>query len=143
VNEIYTHALKLLAGRDYPVESLRRKLEARFGTVPGEVIDWLTQKGYLNDRRFAEAYVARRKRYGRSRLRSELTDRGVSDSIADDVVSQMEVPSLEEALKATMTDWKLRPPLSSRETARLFRALSRLEYDEDAIREEIEQLHDQ
>jgi len=38
-----------------------------------------------------------------------------------------------------MNDWKLRAPLQSRDAARLYRALVRLGYDEDAIREEIEQ----
>ena len=143
MNDIYSHALKLLSGRDYTIESLRRKLEARFGTVPDDVIDLLVQKGYLNDRRYAEIYVARRKRYGPARLREELRNRGVPEEITHDVISQLDLPSLKDALKATMTDWKLRPPLSSRDAARLFRALSRLEYDEDAIREEIKQFHDQ
>jgi len=34
----------------------------------------------------------------------------------------------------------LRPPLQPRDAGRLFRALLRLGYDEDAIREELEQL---
>ena len=49
-------------------------------------------------------------------------------------------PSLKEALAAKMNDWTLRAPLQPRDAGRLFRALLRLGYDEDAIREEIESL---
>jgi hypothetical protein len=41
-----------------------------------------------------------------------------------------------------MNGWKLGAPLQSRDATRLFRALLRLGYDEDAIREEIEQLRE-
>jgi SOS response regulatory protein OraA/RecX len=143
VNEIYNHALKLLAGRDYSVSGLLRKLETRFGTVPVEVIDELLEKDFLNDHRYAENYVARRKRYGLPRLRAELEARGVSPSIVEDILSQTDTPSLRDALKATMVAWKLSAPVAARDAARLFRTLSRLGYDEDAIREAIEQLHDQ
>jgi regulatory protein len=143
VNEIYNHALKLLAGRDYSVASLRRKLEARFGAVPQEVIDQLLEKGFLNDRRYAESYIASRKARSAARLRAELDARGVHPSIVEDILSYTHTPSLTDALKATMIAWKLRAPLKPRDAARLFRALARLGYEEDAIREEVEQLHDQ
>ena len=51
-------------------------------------------------------------------------------------------PSLKEALAAKMNDWTLRAPLQPRDAGRLFRALLRLGYDEDAIREEIDQIND-
>ena len=51
-------------------------------------------------------------------------------------------PSLREALAAKMKGWKLRAPLQLRDAARLFRALQRLGYEEDAIREEIENIND-
>jgi SOS response regulatory protein OraA/RecX len=142
VKEIFTHALKLLAARDYTIAGLRRKLEERFGSVPQEVIDELLRKRFLNDRRYAENYV-RGKRRSLKGLRDQLEARGIEPSVVDDVLSQTPPPSLQDALKATMADWKLKGPLSSRDAARLYRALARLAYDEAAIREEIEQLHDQ
>jgi SOS response regulatory protein OraA/RecX len=143
VNEMYVYALKLLGGRDYTVQTIREKLALRFGRVPEEVITQLCSKNFLNDRRFAQNYVARRKDRGRVSLREELIARGVASDLADEILSQTDWPSLREAAAAKMKDLKLRAPLQSRDAARLFRALARLGYDEDAIREEIDQLHEQ
>jgi len=140
VDEIYAHALKLLRMRDYTLAGLQKKLEAKFGRAPQEVLDLLTQKKFLNDRRFAENYVERRKSRGSQLLRQELIEKGVAAELADEILSRADFPSLKRALAAKMTDWKLRVPLQSRDAARLFRALVRLGYNEDAIREEIEQL---
>jgi hypothetical protein len=52
-------------------------------------------------------------------------------------------PSLHDAMAAKMNEWKLTPPLEPRDAGRLFRTLLRLGFDEDAIREELEQLHEQ
>jgi SOS response regulatory protein OraA/RecX len=52
-------------------------------------------------------------------------------------------PSLQDALAAKMKDWALRAPLRQRDAGRLFRALLRLGFDEDAIREEIERINEQ
>ena len=143
MDEIYAHALKLLRARDYTVSQLNQKLETKFGSVPQEVVDRLIRKRFLNDRRFAENYVTRRKKRGPVLLREELLARGVPSALADEILSQTDLPSLKDALTSKMIDWKLRAPLQLRDATRLFRALSRLGYDEDAIREEIEQLHEQ
>ncbi len=142
VDEIYGHALKLLRSRDYTVVGLREKLEAKFGTVPDEIFDRLIQKKFLSDRRFAENHIEKRKNRGASVLRHELTERGVAGELVDEILSRTDFPSLKQALTAKMVGWKLRVPLQSRDAARLYRALLRLGYDEDAIREEIEGLHE-
>ena len=139
MDEIYAHALKLLRMRDYTVAELQKKLEAKFGVAPQAVFDLLIQKKFLNDRRFAENYVSRRKTRGVSLLRQELMDKGVATEIVDEILSTADFPSLKEAMAARMKDWKLRVPLQSPDAARLIRALVRLGYDEDAIREEIDQ----
>jgi SOS response regulatory protein OraA/RecX len=143
VNEIYIYALKLLKKRDYTVSELCKKLEGNFHTIPTGLIDQLTEKNFLSDRRFAENYVGKRLDRGPRVLRDELLARGVGEDLADEILEQAEWPSLREVLTAKMIDWKLRAPLQSRDAARLFRALVRLGYDEDAIREEIEQKNEQ
>ena len=56
----------------------------------------------------------------------------------------MNWPSLRDVLKAKIAGWRLHAPLQRRDAARLFRALSRLGYSEEEIREELEQqLHEQ
>ena len=143
MDEIYAYALKLLKGRDYTVSKLCEKLQARFGAVPPQVVERLLQKNFLNDRRFAENHVAKRKNRGGPQLREELVARGVPAELAHEIVSRTDMPSLQEALEARMMDWGLRTPIQLRDAARLFRALARLGYDEDAIREEIERLNEQ
>ena len=138
MDQIYLAALKLLRTRDHTVASLRQKLEGKFGFVPEEVIDQLLKRNFLNDRRFAENYVSRRKDRSLAALREDLIARGVALDIVDETLSHAESPSLREAMAAKIKDWKLRAPLQPRDAARLFRALLRLGYDEDAIREEIE-----
>ena len=142
MDEIYIHALKLLRTRDYTIAGLRKKLETKFGPVPEEVLEALISKKFLNDRRFAENYATRRKDRGPALLRRELIDKGVEVEIADEILSNADFPSLKQAVADKMADWKLRVPLQSRDTSRLFRALVRLGYDEDAIREEIDQIRE-
>jgi SOS response regulatory protein OraA/RecX len=143
MNAIYTQALKLLAIRDFTAAELRRKLEGQFGNVPEDVIDQLVRQNFLNDRRFVENYVSRRREKGAVRLREALIARGVAGSLVDEILARTDWPSLKQALTAKMNDWNLRTPLQPRDVTRLFRALARLGYDEDAIREEVEQLHEQ
>jgi regulatory protein len=138
VDDVFLYALKILQRRDYTISGLRQKLEAKFDHVSEEVMERLIRRNYLNDRRFAENYASKRKHHGPIVVRAELIDRGVSETLADEIISQAEWPSLQQALAARMRSWNLRAPVQSRDAARLFRALARLGYDEDAIREEIE-----
>jgi SOS response regulatory protein OraA/RecX len=142
VDQIYLYALKLLKARDYTVAKLSEKLREKFGEVPPEVIQQLLQKNFLSDRRFTENYVGRKKDRGPSQLREELTARGVPGQLIEEILSGIEWPSLHDTLKAKMDGWRLQPPLQPRDAARLFRALARLGYDEDAIREEINYLRE-
>jgi SOS response regulatory protein OraA/RecX len=142
-NEIFIYAVKLLAARDYSVAGLREKLAARYDDVPDTVIQQLIAKRFLNDRRYTENYVARRKERGVIQVREELAAHGIAAELAEEILKSIDWPSLHEALTAKMVDWHLRPPLQTRHAARLFRALARLGYEEDAIREELEQLHEQ
>ena len=143
MNEIYIYALKLLKKRDYTVSELCKKLEGNFHTIPAGLIDQLTEKNFLSDRRFAENYVRKRINRGPRALRDELLARGVAEDLVDEILKQADWPSLREVLTAKMNDWKLRAPLQSRDAARLYRALVRLGYDEDTIREEIEETNEQ
>ena len=140
MDEIYSYALKLLRARDYTVAGLSEKLQAKFGTAPPEIIELLLQKKFLNDRRFAQNYTAKRRNIGAERLREELSARGVPPELVEEILSETDWPSLHEAAAAKMNSWKLHPPVEPREAARLFRALFRLGYDEDAIREELERI---
>src|SRR5262249_33044917 len=123
VDKVYAYALKLLKGHDFSVAELRHKLELKFGMPPDSTIQQLLEKNFLNDRRFAENFVLRRKHRGRAVVQEELLAHGIPAALADEVVRQSEWPSLREALKAKMESLKLRAPLQLRDAARLSRAL--------------------
>jgi SOS response regulatory protein OraA/RecX len=145
MNEIYRKALALLAARDHTAAELAKKLAERFGEDPLPTIDALRRQGALNDRRFAENFVERRSTASPSRLRLELARRGVDTAVIDAVLAgaSQDRPSLRVVLEDTMNRRKLKPPLSLRDAARIARALGRLGYPEDDIREELERLHEQ
>ena len=143
MDAIYHYALKLLRRRDYTVTQVRQKLTDRFGEAPEALIELLLKKHFLDDRRFAENFVAKREYGHPAQILTDLVDAGVSREIAEAAVGARTWPSLRDALKATMEGWHLRPPLRSREATRLFRALRRLGYEEEELREELEQLHEQ
>jgi len=143
VDEIYHHALKLLQRRDYTEKQLREKLEGKFGDVPTEVISLLLAKRFLDDRRYAENFVAKHVDSHPERVKTLLEDAGVRHETIDAAVSAINWPSLQDVLKVKMLDWRFHAPLQRKDAARLFRALSRLGYSEDEIREELEQLHEQ
>jgi SOS response regulatory protein OraA/RecX len=143
VEEIYHHALKLLRRKDYTRQQLQKKLEERFGIVPDSIAEGLLTKRFLDDRRFAENFVARHADSHPSWVRAALEEAGVDSETANFVVDGWTWPSLQDVLKAKMQDWRLRPPLDRRDVARLFRLLGRLGYPEEDIREELEQFHEQ
>jgi SOS response regulatory protein OraA/RecX len=135
--------LKLLQRRDYTEKQLREKLEKKFGDVPVEVFSLLFAKRFLDDRRYAENFVAKHADHTRERAKELLREAGIGNETLDAAVAAVNWPSLREVLKAKMTGWRIEAPLRRKDAARLFRTLSRLGYSEDEIREELEQLHEQ
>ncbi len=143
MDEIYHYALKALQRRDYTEKQLREKLEHKFGEVPPEVFSQLLAKRFLDDRRFAENFVRKHADCHPDHVRNLLDGAGIPREIIDAAVAAANWPSLRSVLKAKMADWRFHAPLQRRDAARLFRALSRLGYSEDEIREELEQFHEQ
>lgn len=143
MDEIYHHALKLLRRRDHTKRQLQERLEAKYGRVPDDVLLQLSAKRYLDDRRYADNFVAKHPDAHPDRVREQLQEAGIDSRTIDLVIDAFEWSSLRAVLKAKMVVWRLSPPLQRRDAARLFRVLSRLGYPEDDIREELEQLHEQ
>jgi len=143
VDEIYHYALKALQRRDYTEKQLREKLEGKFGKVAAEVISQLLSKRFLDDRRYAENFAAKHADNHPDQVRHLLYEAGVRRETIEATVSAINWPSLRDVVKAKMIDWRFHAPLQRRDAARLFRALSRLGYSEDEIREELEHFHEQ
>ncbi|WP_243026658.1 regulatory protein RecX [Thermus albus] len=99
--EAMAYALRLLARRALSRARLREKLRDRFpeGEVEG-VLARLEAMGYLDDRAFAEAFVASRRKYGPHKLRHLLRAQGVAQEVVEEVLSAYgEEENLEAALK--------------------------------------------
>ena len=75
-------ALDLLSRREHAAGEIRHKLITRGieDAVVAGVLDYLYEKNYLNDQRFAESFVRLRadKGYGERDIRARLSERGVS-----------------------------------------------------------------
>lgn len=88
-------AFDLLARRDHFRAELAAKLGQR-GYEAEEIettLDRLVERGLLDDRRVARAFVAdrqTRRGLGRRRLRAELARRGVSEEVADEVLAEID-----------------------------------------------------
>ena len=143
MDEIYHHALKLLSMRDYTAAELRAKLEKKFGPIDESVINDLKKRKFLDDRRFVVNFLSKKARHSRELIMEQLVARGIDAPIVAEALESEDRPSLRAVVNATMSDWNLRAPLRPRDIARLFRVLNRLGYQEDAIREELEQFHEQ
>ena len=77
---LLARAVSYLSRREYSRRELGEKLR-RLGSEDDakvdEVLDYLEEKGYLSNERFAEQFLrAKASRYGQSRLRMELRQRG-------------------------------------------------------------------
>ncbi|MEE3158199.1 MAG: regulatory protein RecX [Pseudomonadota bacterium] len=85
--DIRRSAMDLLARREHSYAELQRKLRQRgaSGDMAEVELDRLVEDGLLSDERFCEAYIyARSQRgYGPSRLREELRQRGVPESLVE------------------------------------------------------------
>jgi regulatory protein len=86
---LYQAALRILARREHSILELIQKLQNKDFDQPkiNEVIEFLEQKNYLNNSRFAENYARMRanKGYGRLRIQAELKQRGISNDIINSV----------------------------------------------------------
>ncbi len=89
----------------------RRLTKAEFAPdVVAAIVDEFTARGWLDDVKFAQDWVADRadrKRYGKSRLASELRNRGVDKETTQDALDTMDDASeLARALAAARPKWR-------------------------------------
>ena len=91
--DCYPAALRLLTGQDYTELALKEKLKARgFRAQEAQAAtDRLVREGYLNDRRYAERFIASVRETGKftgHRLFQELRRRGVPAELIDELLQE-------------------------------------------------------
>lgn len=96
--------MRFLARREYSRLELIRKLLARsfHSEMIDAVLDSLEHRGYLSDERFAELLVRSRISacYGPFKIKFELREKGVTESVIDKVMGQHDVDWVALAVKA-------------------------------------------
>ncbi|MCA9793753.1 MAG: regulatory protein RecX [Candidatus Eremiobacteraeota bacterium] len=137
-NELEQKALDLLSRRDHSRQQLRLKLLQRGAThedVEG-LLGRLAERGLLDERRFADAFIRSRVRkgLGRQRLRQELISRGLPSEVAVAAVDDAELPDEEEQA------FKLAEARQSRGPEALYRFLRRRGFSNETCRNVLRRL---
>ena len=116
-------ALRLLARREHSRLELERKL-APHAQDPGELgslLEDLTRRGWLSERRVVEQVIyARRGKFGSRRIRQELRDKGVAEELVAEALPQLKESEAEAAREV----WRRKfgaPPRNRVEHARQVR----------------------
>jgi regulatory protein len=141
--ELYEYAVASLARRMRTVAELKRLLRARAhpdedGTMAVEaVLAKLKEQKYLNDSRYAAAYSQYRQsneKFGRRRVITDLKAKGVHNDVIDQAVNKAYEEVNEEKLARQFLDRKrLKKPQNQRESARVFRMLTRAGFSSKTI----------
>ena len=135
-DDLRERALRLLARREHSRFELARKL-AQAGFAHHDIeamLDEFEDKNWLSDRRFAESYVAdHRARAGSVKLAYELRQRGVSETVIEDVLGKNRDSELERAREVWRKKFSA-PASSASEIARQMRFLQNRGFTAEVIR---------
>lgn len=116
-------AYSFLARRDYAEAELRQRLLRRGvdETVAEQVLTELSDAGYVNDSRFASAWVAARgtgKGLGRRRLRQELRQKGISQDEGEAALAEYDADTeLATAIETAARRLRQYPPAATADEA--------------------------
>jgi len=143
--ELLEFALKALTRHPHTVAELKTLLFKRSPDEPlvHDIIQKLTDCGYLDDRKVTEASVrsaVERKLQGRLRIEKELADRGVAPELIGTVLEEQFPLTLESRQLSLALDRKLAAlarPLDAKKLSRLYNHLVRQGFSDDAIRLEM------
>lgn len=108
-NKIKDKAFRLLARREHSRFELYRKLTRKKFPLHlvNQVLDYLEEQNYLNDRRFAENWIKSRLRHkprGPYLIKKELGQKGVDSSIQKELISSLVNPEVEYKLAKQLGD---------------------------------------
>ena len=142
--ELYEYAVGALARRMRTVAELKRLLRAQvesdteYGrTLVELIIRRLKDNGYLNDSQYAAYFSALRRdnqKFGRRRIVTDLKAKGVHSDLIDKAVdAAFEGISEEKQARAYLRRKRLEKPKDQKETARIFRQLTRAGFSTKAI----------
>ncbi len=130
-------AMDYLARREHSRHELSRKME-KVGFDPNvalDAIEQLQQDGLQSDRRFVEAFVQSRIGQGKgpSRIRSDLSQRGIQSAMTQAVLSELEQDWFALARKTRQKKYGGDEPVEFKDKARQMRFLQYRGFEPDQI----------
>lgn len=139
--DIETAAVRLLSQNEHSVAQLTKKLCAKgFDEEPvQQVLADLVERNLLSDRRFAEQYLSFRsqKGFGPVRIAQEMREKGIDESLVDEVFSESE-PDWESLLvRALRKKFGLSPVLNYNDRAKRARFLEYRGFPVSMIRKKL------
>lgn len=130
---LYDYALEALGRRMRSESDLRRLMRQRVETgergeeIVTAVLGQLKERGYLNDKSFAEAYARLRQeneKFGQRRVKQDLMQKGVAPDLVNETIEARYAETNEESLARKYLDRKrIQKPENEKETARVMRRL--------------------
>lgn len=141
---VYSAAVELLSRRDYSRCELERKLLSRCpeSVLLYQVLDELADKGWQSDERFAHVFARSRcqRGHGPLRIRQDMRQKGLSDSVIEQCLSALDIDWFELALAAAQKKYQsLHKDPRWRE--KLYRFLGYRGFWGDQIQYALEQVH--
>ena len=134
------YCLKLITIKDRTEKEIRTKLkEKNFdeNTIEEE-IEFLSNYGYINDKRYAEHFTADAiniKKWGKSRIRAELLRRGVERFVIDDAIEEAFAETEDDRLYTEMEKrYKDADFSNMKERTRIFNFYLRRGFSPDEIK---------
>ena len=125
-SRIRNSALGSLTRREHARTELEAKLQSRFGdsALIAETLDWLASLNYLDDNRFAEAFVRASVLKGRGpdRIRRELQQKGVAPEVTAQALAESGVDWQAEARELHRRKFG-QPPTDAKSRAKQMRFL--------------------
>ncbi len=134
------YALKLITIKDRTEKELRDKLrEKNFNeNTIEEEIEFLSHYGYINDKRYAEHFThdgINIKKWGKSRIRTELLRRGVDRDVIDNVIEDAFMDVEDDRLQVEMEKRFVGADLSNmKERTRIFNFYMRRGFSAEEIK---------
>ena len=140
--ELRDKALNLLSYRAHSRRELSVKLKQKTDCTEqdlAEVLDWLEELDFLNDRTYAASVVRHlaSKGYGRSRITAELSRRGIDRDLWDEALTEM--PDTAGTLDRLIRS-KLKAPEDRDEILKVSAAMVRRGYSWDEVRQAIDRM---
>ena len=128
-------ALYLAEDMERSYKMMFEKLSANYPEdICREVCDELTERGIIDDRRYAQRYCSTAlKKYGEYRVKHELWKKGISSEIIDELFEDMDDDSSAETALRFLRSHYRRDREPYREKKRLYDALARRGFSYDVI----------